>query len=266
MAEPSPRVAAFFDVDNTIMRGASIFHLARGLFGKGILTAADLASYALAQGKFLTVASESQRDLARISENALAFAKGRTTQEMDALCQEVFDEVMADKVWPGTVELAHAHKASGHEVWLVSAAPIELARIIADRLGLDGAIATISEIVDGRYTGRLVGSPMHGVAKAEAVRDLVRDRGFALADCYAYSDSENDIPLLNEVGNPVVVNPDSALRQYARNREWPVYDFRREHIKARYGKPATATAVAAIVGAGVGVAMARTRSKRGAQE
>ena len=259
-------MAAFFDVDNTIMRGASIYHLARGLFAKGILTAADLASYAVAQGKFLTVSSESQRDLARISSNALAFAKGRTRDEMDALCEEIFDEVMADKVWPGTVELAHAHKASGHQVWLVSAAPIELATIIANRLGLDGAIATVSEIVDGRYTGRLAGSPMHGPAKAQAVRELAERSGIALSDCFAYSDSENDIPLLTEVGHPVVVNPDSALRQYARARNWPLYDFRRDHIKERYAKPATVTAVAAVLGAGVGVAMAISKSKKGARE
>lgn len=266
MTEFGGGVAAFFDVDNTIMRGASIYHLARGLFSKGILTASDLAAYAVAQGKFLTVSSESQRDLARISANALAFAKGRTRAEMDALCEEIFDEIMADKVWPGTVELAHAHKASGHEVWLVSAAPIELAEIIATRLGLDGAIATISEIADGAYTGRLAGSPMHGQAKADAVRELAERKGFTLADCYAYSDSENDIPLLTEVGNPVVVNPDGALRQYARARDWPIYDFRREHIKARYAKPATATAVAALFGAGVGVAVAVARSRRGARE
>ena len=130
--ERQPRALnVFFDVDNTIMRGASIYHLARGLFAKGILTTSDLATYAVTQGKYLTSGSENKNDLARISANALQFAKGRTTDEMQQLCQEIFDDIMADKVWPGTVELAHAHKASGHQVWLVSAAPIELAAIIA---------------------------------------------------------------------------------------------------------------------------------------
>jgi HAD superfamily hydrolase (TIGR01490 family) len=248
------------------MRGASIYHLARGLFAKGVLTASDLASYAVAQGKLLTTASESKRDLARISANALAFARGRSTAEMTALCQEIYDDVLADRVWPGTVELAHSHVARGHAVWLVSAAPIELAGIIAERLGLEGAIATRSEIVDDRYTGRLATPPMHGTEKAQAVRELAAERGFELAECYAYSDSQHDLPLLQLVGHPVAVNPDGALRHHAREQGWPIHDFRREHLRARYAGPAKATAVAAIVGAGVGMAMAATRSKRGARE
>jgi HAD superfamily hydrolase (TIGR01490 family) len=259
-------IAAFFDIDNTVMRGASIYHLARGLFDKGVLTASDLASYALAQGKLLTTASESQRDLARISANALAFARGRSSEELMALCTEVYDDVLADRVWPGTVELAQWHLHRGHEVWLVSAAPIELAGIIADRLGLAGAIATRSEIVDGFYTGRLATPPMHGPQKAQAVADLAAERGFDLSESYAYSDSQHDLPLLELVGHPVAVNPDGALRQRARELGWPVHDFRREHLKTRYAGPAKATAVAAIVGAGVGMAVAATRSKRGARE
>lgn len=256
-----PRVAAFFDIDNTIMRGASIYHLARGLFSRGILSASDLAKYAVAQGKFLTASSESLDDLSRITENALAFVKGRTVPDMNALCEEIFDDVMADKVWPGTVQLATTHKATGHQVWLVSAAPIELATIIAQRLGLDGAVATVSEIIDGVYTGRLASDPMHGAAKAAAVRELAEQHDIDLAHCFAYSDSQNDIPLLSSVGNPVAINPDNGLRSHARANAWPIYDFRREHLKARYAVPAGAAALA-LLGAGVGVAVSVVRHRR----
>jgi HAD superfamily hydrolase (TIGR01490 family) len=260
------QTAAFYDVDNTIMRGASIYHLARGLFAKGILTTSDLATYAVTQGKYLTSGSENKNDLARISANALQFAKGRTTDEMQQLCQEIFDDIMADKVWPGTVELAQQHKANGDSVWLVSAAPIELASIMADRLGLDGALGTVSEIVDDRYTGRLASRPMHGSEKSGAVARLAADNGWDLSQFFAYSDSANDIPLLSLVGHPSAVNPDGALRTHAREHGWPIHDFRREHLKAK-AKPVGATALA-VLGASVGLAVAvsRSRARRQATE
>ncbi len=261
---PSPEhqdIAAFFDIDNTIMRGASIYHLARGLFARKILSASDLANFAITQGKFLASGSENLSDMAKVTESALAFVTGRTEEQVIALSEEIYDEIMADKVWPGTVQLAHTHRAAGHQVWLVSAAPIELANIIAIKLGLTGAVATVSEIVDGVYTGKLKNTPMHGPQKAQAVLDLAIEHGIDLEHSFAYSDSSNDIPLLSTVGNPTAVNPDSALRQHASENKWPIHDFRRQHMVKRYGVPAGATAIA-LVGAGAGLAIAATRRSR----
>ena len=262
VAIPEPqKIGAFFDIDNTIMRGASIYHLARGLFARKILSATDLANFAIAQGKFLTYGSENLSDMARITENALSFVTGRTVDEVIGLSEEIYDEIMADKVWPGTVQLAHTHRAAGHQVWLVSAAPIELANIIATKLGLSGAIATESEVEYGLYTGRLKNPPMHGEQKAIAVAELAREHGLDLDHSFAYSDSSNDIPLLNSVGNPTAINPDSALRSLATLNGWPVHDFRRQRLVKRYGLPAGATAIA-LVGAGAGIAIAATRRSR----
>jgi HAD superfamily hydrolase (TIGR01490 family) len=259
---PEPRnIGAFFDIDNTIMRGASIYHLARGLFARKILSATDLVNFAIAQGKFLTYGSENLSDMARITENALSFVTGRTVDEVIGLSEEIYDEIMADKVWPGTVQLAHTHRAAGHQVWLVSAAPIELANIIATRLGLSGAIATVSEVENGVYTGRLKNPPMHGEQKAIAVAKLASEHGLDLVHSFAYSDSSNDIPLLKSVGNPTAINPDSALRNLATLNGWPVHDFRRQRLVKRYGVPAGATAIA-LVGAGAGLAIAATRRSR----
>jgi len=261
-AIPEPQnIGAFFDIDNTIMRGASIFHLARGLFARKILSATDLANFAIAQGKFLTIGSENLADMARITENALAFVTGRTSEEVIGLSEEIYDEIMADKVWPGTVQLAHTHRAAGHQVWLVSAAPIELASIIATRLGLSGAIATVSEIENGVYTGRLKNPPMHGAQKAIAVAKLASEHGLDLVHSFAYSDSNNDIPLLNSVGNPTAINPDSALRSHAVEKGWLIHDFRRQRLVKRYVVPAGATAIA-LVGAGAGLAIAASRRSR----
>ena len=259
---PDPqKIGAFFDIDNTIMRGASIYHLARGLFARKILSATDLANFAFAQGKFLTIGSENLADMARITEDALAFVTGRTSEEVTGLSEEIYDEIMADKVWPGTVQLAHTHRAAGHQVWLVSAAPIELASIIATRLGLSGAVATVSEIENGVYTGRLKNPPMHGEQKALAVADLAREHGLDLDHSFAYSDSSNDIPLLNSVGNPTAINPDSTLRNHALIMGWPIHDFRRQRLVKRYGVPVGATAIA-LVSAGAGIAIAASRRSR----
>ena len=88
---------------------------------------------------------------------------------------------MAHRIWPGTRALAQLHLDQGQRVWLVTAAPIEIARIIARRLGLTGALGTVAEHVDGVYTGRLVGDLLHGPAKAEAVKALAAREGLDLA-------------------------------------------------------------------------------------
>ena len=117
---------------------------------------------------------------------------------------------MADKIWPGTRALAQTHLDAGQRVWLVTATPVELADVIARRLGLTGALGTVAEHVDGVYTGQLVGEPLHGQAKAEAVRALAEREGLDLRAASAYSDSANDIPMLSLVGHPCAINPDSA--------------------------------------------------------
>lgn len=110
--------------------------------------------------------------------------------------------------------------------------------MIARRLGMTGALGTVAEAVDGRYTGRLVGEMLHGPAKAAAVRALARREQLDLGRCAAYSDSANDIPMLSLVGHPFVVNPDGRLRKYARAHGWRVRDFRTGRKAARIGVPA----------------------------
>jgi HAD superfamily hydrolase (TIGR01490 family) len=152
---------------------------------------------------------------------------------------------MAHRIWPGTRALAQLHLDQGQRVWLVTAAPIEIASIIARRLGLTGALGTVSEHVDGIYTGRLVGDMLHGPAKSEAVRALAEREGLDLARCSAYSDSYNDLPMLSMVGDPCVVNPDSKLRDHARANGWRIRDYRTGRKAARAGLFAAGVAGAA---------------------
>ena len=238
-----PGAAGFFDVDNTMMRGASIYYFARGLAARKYFTTGDLVRFGLQQLRFRVLANEHGGDMTRAKETALAFVAGRPADDIRRLSEEIFDEFMASRIWSGTHALARLHLDAGQRVWLVTAAPVDLGAVIARRLGLTGAIGTVAEIEDGVYTGRLVGDLMHGPAKAAAILDLAEREGLDLSQCSAYSDSVNDLPMLAAVGRAVAVNPDSALRRVARERGWEIRDF-------RTGRKAAKIAVPAAVGAG----------------
>ncbi len=260
MAAPDPAAAAFFDVDNTMMRGASIYHFARGLASRGLFTTKDLLRFALGQVIFRVRGDENPQHIAKARETALAFVAGSKVDEIVRLGEEIYDEVMADRIWAGTRALAQGHLDAGRRVWLVTATPIELARVIAQRLGLTGALGTVAETVDGVYTGRLVGDLLHGPAKAEAVRALARREGLDLSRCSAYSDSANDLPMLSLVGHATAINPDAELREYARESGWEIRDFRTGRKATMIGLP-IAAGVGAVAG-GVAAAIALRRVYR----
>jgi HAD superfamily hydrolase (TIGR01490 family) len=252
--------AAFFDVDNTMMMGASLFWFARGLAARQYFTTRDVASFVWQQAKFRVAGTESSIDMHTVRDNALAFVADRSVEEIQQASEEIYDELMAGRIWSGTRNLAQQHLDAGQRVWLVTATPVELASIIAHRLGLTGALGTVSEVVDGRFTGRLVGEMMHGEAKAQAVRALAEREGLDLSRCTAYSDSTNDLPMLTLVGTAVAVNPDSELRAVARSRGWLVKDFRTGRKAAKIGVPTFGVAV--LSGSIVGGLVALRRKNR----
>jgi HAD superfamily hydrolase (TIGR01490 family) len=243
-----------------MMMGASIYHFARGLAARKFFTTGDLARFAWQQAKFRVGGTEKPETMLQAREAALAFVAGREVSEIIRFGEEIYDEIMAERVWSGTRALAQMHLDAGQRVWLVTATPVELAAIIARRLGLTGALGTVSEVVDGVYTGRLVGEPLHGPAKAEAVLALAEREGLDLSRCTAYSDSVNDVPMLSAVGTGVAVNPDADLRREARFRGWQVRDFRTGRKAARVGVP-TVLGAGALAG-GVAVAAAARRRWR----
>jgi HAD superfamily hydrolase (TIGR01490 family) len=244
-AAQDPTTAAFFDVDNTIMQGASIFHLARGLHRREFFTTGDLVRAAWQQALFRIVGSEDPEHIAKARAAGLAFIAGHSVSELEEIGEEIFDEHMAAKIWPGTRAIAQWHLDRGQRVWLVTAAPVEIAQVIARRLGLTGALGTVSEHVDGVYTGALVGDMLHGEGKAVAVREIVERESLVLDDCYAYSDSSNDLPMLSLVGHPCAVNPDSTLRAHAKANGWRVRDYRTGRKLALVGGKGAVAAIAA---------------------
>jgi HAD superfamily hydrolase (TIGR01490 family) len=253
-----PTAAAFFDVDNTLMRGASIYHFARGLAARRLFGPKVLAKLTWSQLAFRVGGAENAEHIDAAREAALAFVAGHRVDDIVQLGEEIYDETMADRIWAGTRELTEQHLQAGQRVWLVTATPVELANILARRLGLTGALGTVAESVDGVYTGRLVGGLLHGRAKAAAISALADREGLDLSKSSAYSDSANDLPMLELVGYPNVVNPDANLLREARSRDWPVHDF-------RSGRRATLIAIPIAAGAGAvagGVAAGRAFRRR----
>src|SRR6516164_9529318 len=176
---PDPSAGAFFDVDNTLMRGASIYHFARGLAARKMFGPRDLAEMAWKQVYFRVRGAENPGHIDAAREAALAFVAGHKVSDIVALCEEIYDEDMANRIWEGTRELAQRHLEAGQRVWLVTATPVELASII----------------------GRRLGGLLHGPAKAAAIRALAVREGLDLSRCSAYSDSSNDMPMLELVGH-----------------------------------------------------------------
>jgi HAD superfamily hydrolase (TIGR01490 family) len=257
---PDLTAAAFFDVDNTMMMGASIFHFARGLAARDFFSGADLRGFVWQQVKFRLGGEGSAEDIRAHREAALSFVAGREVSELVELGEEIYDDLMADRIWEGTRALAQMHLDAGQRVWLVTATPLELAGIIARRLGLTGALGTVAEHHDGVYTGRLVGELLHGPAKAHAVRALAAREGLDLRRCSAYSDSINDAPMLSVVGTAVAINPDAELRGLARRNGWEMRDFRSGRKVARIGVPSVLGAGAVAGAVAAGAAYSRRRS------
>ena len=229
--EQSKLAAAFFDVDNTILRGSSSFLFGKSAFERKFFSRKDFWRLAWHQFVFIWK-GENNTKLSALKDRALSLVEGQRVSDLQELVDEVYEKHIKLKLWPETVRLAKDHIKQGREVWLVTAAPQELGDVIAHELGLTGAIGTKVERKNGILTGKLVGKPIHGAEKRKALKALAKDRNLSLKRSYAYSDSQNDLPMLTAVGHPVAVNPDKILTRYAKAADWPIYDFKKRELKA----------------------------------
>lgn len=234
----SPQRAAFFDVDNTLVRGSTLYFLGRGMYQRGFFTKADISRFVVANLRFRMTGTEKQEVIERYQKAATDFVGGHKVEEILALGEEIYDEYVSPKLWQGTYDIAHQHLNNREDVWLVTAAPQDMANIIAKRLGFTGALGSRVCIKDGVYTGELDGKLLHGSEKAVVIQQLAAEKGYQLSECYSYSDSHNDLPLLMAVGHPSAINPDAILRIRALAEGWPIHDFRRSRTLNRLLGPA----------------------------
>ncbi|NCV73605.1 MAG: HAD-IB family hydrolase [Actinobacteria bacterium] len=240
-----PRIA-FFDVDNTITRGSTLYFLGKGMYNRGFFTKRDIGAWVLANIRFRMTGTEKDEVIARFQKAATDFIGGHDVKEIRIIGEEIYNEFVSPAIWQGTVDIAKEHLSKNEEVWLVTATPVDMANLIAKRLGFTGALGTKAEIKNGIYTGKMIGNLLHGKEKASAIKELALLSGFDLKNCYAYSDSHHDIPLLESVGNPRVINPDALLEIRAYRDNWPVYDFRRARKLKKLLGPTAGRIAAAI--------------------
>jgi HAD superfamily hydrolase (TIGR01490 family) len=228
---PKKPAAAFFDVDNTLVRGSTSYQFGKEAYRRKFFPRKDFIAFAWGQIMFLTK-GETDHMLSAIKDRALELVKGRKYDEMIDLVAVVYKQEIKQRLWPETAKLAKQHIEAGREVWLITAAPQEMGEEIAKQLGLTGALGTRLRAVDGILTGEIIGKPLHGKEKAKAIKKLAKDRGFSLRKSFAYSDSHNDLPMLTSVGHAVAVNPDKLLKIYAKAAGWKIYDFKRKELRA----------------------------------
>jgi phosphoserine phosphatase len=175
----------------------------------------------------------------------------------------VANEELLPRLYPQAVQLLQNHKRAGREVYIASSSPEDYLALLAEALGIDGVIGTRAKVVDGRYTGELDGPMVHGPEKAARVAQLAEERGIDLARSFAYSDSVNDLPMLEMVGNPVAMNPDRKLATIARRKGWQIIDFRVARRRTLIASAAGVGAAAAgAAGYTLGYAVGRRRTRR----
>lgn len=218
------RTVAFFDLDNTLVRGSSLFHFGRFIVSRGYIPRRELVRFAKAEAQLAIRRTEPEGGPQAIAERVLGLARGRRADELQALSEEFCATQLDSKLVPCVASELRALIRAGVPTYIVTASPIELATAIASHLGVTGALGTVAEVVDGTYTGRLEGSICHGAAKFERVTQFVRETDIDLASSWAYSDSINDMPLLSAAGTSIVVNPNKRFAFVAAKNGWRVLD------------------------------------------
>jgi len=231
-SKPQKKVAAFFDVDNTLVCGSTSILFGKVAFTGGSIKRRDIWRFMWEHVMYMR-RGEKNSKMADFKDRALMLTKGHSVEELQGLIDQVYRDEIRPRLWPRSLERLKHHLEQGHEVWLVSAAPVELAQAIADDLGATGALGTIVGHDGNVLTGELVGAPLHGKAKRRAIKALAKERGIGLRKSWAYSDSVNDLPMLSAVGNQVAVNPDQQLRRYAVAAGWEILRQRRRELKAQ---------------------------------
>lgn len=244
--------AAFFDLDRTLISGASAFPLGIEAWRKGLASNQQVARWAVAALSFKAMGDKGDSVSEDVRADFLTHIADTSVEELDALTSSVVPRLM-DRVRPESRKLIAMHHEHGRDTWIVSASPQAIVEPLAEDLGMTGAIGTKGEVANGRYTGRIDGPFVYGAGKADAIEKLSSDRSYDLALSYAYSDSISDLPMMELVGHPVAVNPDSELGSIAHERGWPVVIFAKKTKQALAFSgvgvgTAAATAIAYLLG------------------
>lgn len=250
--------AAFFDLDRTLISGASAFPFAIEAWRQGMATRADIAGWTADALSFLIAGDKGDGGTLDIRTEFLRRIEGASVADIDRIGQAVLPRLVG-RVRPESRKLITMHHDAGRDTWIVSASPQGIVEPLAASLGMTGAIGTRGHVVDGHYTGELDGPFIYGAGKAEAIESLANLEGYDLDLSYAYSDSVSDLPMMELVGHPVAVNPDSELAEVARDRGWPIVIFARKTKRAvAFSSVVTVSVTAAALAYSLGRRQGRT--------
>ena len=255
--------AAFFDLDRTLIAGSSAFVLATTARRAGLIPTRQFVGDAFAAITFTFRGStDDTSDAVRV--RVLGAVAGVRSDDLVSLNAEILPRLLA-KVRPEARRLLDLHRHAGRNTYILSAAPVEIVEPLAHSLGMTAGVGTRSQLRDGVYTGQLAGPFCYGPGKVEAIAELARWEGFDLGQCYAYSDSESDLPMLRAVGHPVAVNPDARLEREAQANGWPIVHFsqRTRNVVRRTASAVGASTIAGVsFAAGTRFAVARHATAR----
>ena len=251
-AADAPRIAAFFDLDKTVIAKASMVAFSRPLHRAGMLTRRLMLKAAWGQLIYAQVGASPEK-LQKLRESVLRLTKGWDQAQISEIVRDTLGDIIEPIIFDEALDRIRAHQRWGHKVFIVSASPEEVVAPIAQLLGVDEAIATRAELDEhGRYSGRTE-RYVYAEEKVVAMKEVAARDGLDLEHCWAYSDSATDIPMLAAVGHPVAVNPDRELARAAREQGWLVEQFRLE-VPLRERVPMPAPHHAAVGGGTVAVA------------
>lgn len=220
VAPPTTATAAFFDLDGTLISGSANIPLAVAAFRHGFVTPQELL-IDLRNGLSFMLKGASDQRSEEVRDRILRAVSGRRQTDVVALGNSFIDDLVGD-VTPHAAQALARHGAAGHARVMLSASPTEIVSRLAGKLGMEHGVGTTSEVLDGRYTGRLEGPFCYREGKAHIMRAMAEAQGWDLSTCYAYSDSASDLPMLEAVGHPVAINPERELLELARERGWEI--------------------------------------------
>jgi HAD superfamily hydrolase (TIGR01490 family) len=218
---PTAVAASYFDVDGTLVR-TNLVHPTLYYLMHQRTPFRSLQKVARAAFRSPQLAWAEMQDRRMFNEMLFAAYEGISQDRLLLLADDAFDSVLRRALYPSAKDLVSRCRDEGHDVVLVSGALDFLMKRLADHLGATHVIANRLEIKDGFATGRLLRPVVAGPEKARLIRDHAREQGHDLDECFAYSDSYSDVPMLSVVGHPAAVNPDGKLQRLARTYGWPV--------------------------------------------
>jgi HAD superfamily hydrolase (TIGR01490 family) len=257
----SGRTAAFFDLDKTIIAKSSTLAFSRSFYEGGLINRRSVLRSAYSQFVYLAGGADHDQ-MQRMRDYLSALCAGWEVQTVKDIVADTLHNIVDPLVYDEAVGLIEEHHVAGRDVVIVSSSGSEVVEPIGEMLGADRVIATRMVIEDGRYTGEIE-FYAYAEEKAAAIRELAEREGYDLADCYAYSDSATDAPMLEAVGHPVAVNPDRALRRLAAERRWPTVVFSKPvTLRTRTMEANRSTLAAVAIGAGVAAAGAVVLASR----